>query len=66
MARRAAVFWSLVGTGLALAGPATVAKLAPIPSATFAAVLGFRRSERYAVWAVDGALLGGALLCLLL
>lgn len=65
MARRAAFFWSLVGTGLALVGPAPVARLAPIPVATFAAVLGFRRSERYAIWAVDGALLAGALLSLL-
>jgi hypothetical protein len=66
MARRAAFFWSLVGTGLALAGPDAVVRLAPIPAATFAAVLGFRRSERYAVWAVDGSLLAGALLSLLL
>ncbi|HEX5067299.1 MAG TPA: hypothetical protein VFY49_14355 [Myxococcota bacterium] len=65
MARRAAFFWSAVGAGLALAGPEAVARLAPIPLATFAAVLGFRRSERYAVWAVDGSLCAGALLALL-
>ena len=65
MARRAAFFWSLAGTGLALAGPASVAVLAPIPALTFVAVLFFRPSERYAVWAVDGALLAGSVVSLL-
>jgi hypothetical protein len=65
VARRAALVWSGVGLGLALAGPAPVARLAPIPAATLCAVLGFRRSERYAVWAVDGALAAGAALSLL-
>jgi hypothetical protein len=64
LARRAALLWSAVGVGIALAGPASVAKLAPIPAAMFVAVLGFRRSERYAVWGTDGALLAGALLSL--
>lgn len=61
IARRAAILWSGVGCAVALAAPAPVARLLPLPLATLAAALGFRRSERYAVWAVDGALvLGGA------
>jgi hypothetical protein len=65
IARRAALCWSGVGVAIALAGPASVVRLAPIPVATLLAVLGFRRSERYAAWAVDGALLAGALVSLL-
>ncbi|HXK21742.1 MAG TPA: hypothetical protein VMS55_03595 [Myxococcota bacterium] len=66
LARRAAFVWALVGAALALSGPPSVARLAPIPAATALAVLGFRRSERYAIWAVDGALAAGAGLSLLL
>jgi hypothetical protein len=65
IARRAALCWSLAGIGVALTGPPPVAALAPIPAATLCAVLGFRPSERYAVWGTDGALLLGAALSLL-
>jgi hypothetical protein len=66
LARRAAFVWGVVGAALALAGPPSVARLAPLPAATALAVLGFRHSERYAVWGTDGALLAGALASLLL
>jgi hypothetical protein len=66
LARRAALFWSALGVGIALAAPAPVARLAPLPLATFASALGFRRSERYAVWGVDGALVAGAAVALAL
>jgi hypothetical protein len=66
LARRAAFVWAVVGAGLALAGPPSVVRLLPIPAATALAVLGFRPSERYAIWAVDGALVAGALMSLLL
>jgi hypothetical protein len=62
VARRAALLWSAVGAAVALAGPAPVARLAPLPLAMAVAVLFFRPSERYAAWGVDGALLAGALL----
>lgn len=65
LARRAAFVWAVVGTALALAGPPSVARLAPLPATMALAVLGFRRSERYAVWGTDGALLAGASLSLL-
>jgi 4-hydroxybenzoate polyprenyltransferase len=64
LARRAAVLWSAVGTGLELASPVPIPHLAPLPLAMGIAALGFRRSERYAVWGVDGALLLGALIAL--
>jgi hypothetical protein len=65
LARRAAFVWSVVGAALALAGPPSVARLAPLPATMALAVLGFRRSERYAVWGTDGALLAGSALSLL-
>jgi len=62
VARRAALLWSAIGAAIALAGPAPVEALAPLPLAMAVAALSFRPSERYAVWGVDGALLAGALL----
>jgi 4-hydroxybenzoate polyprenyltransferase len=66
IARRGALLWSAVGTLVALGGPPPVARLAPLPLAMGVAVLGFRRSERYAVWGVDGVLLLGAIVALVL
>jgi hypothetical protein len=40
--------------------------LLPLPVAMALAVAAFRPGERYGLWAVDGALLGGALLALAL
>jgi 4-hydroxybenzoate polyprenyltransferase len=47
IARRAGLLWSAVGTALALAGPAPVARLAPLTLSMAISVLGFRPSERY-------------------
>jgi hypothetical protein len=66
IARRAAVLWSAVGCAVALAAPVPAARLLPLPLAMLAAAIGFRRSERYAVWAVDGGLAAGAALSLAL
>ncbi|HVP13992.1 MAG TPA: hypothetical protein VMS88_00530 [Terriglobales bacterium] len=61
-ARRVAFAACAAGTALALAGPGGVPRLVPLPVAMALAVIGFRPSERYAAWFVDGALaLGGAL-----
>ena len=48
------------GLGLAALAP-TPGALAAVPGATLAALLPFRASERYGLWAVDGALVAGAL-----
>jgi len=50
----------------ALLGPPAARSLLALPVATAAAVVGFRPSERYGAWVVDGALLVGALAALLL
>jgi 4-hydroxybenzoate polyprenyltransferase len=54
----------LVGLGVALLSPAPVHTLAALPLALGAAVLGFRPSERYGAFVVDGALLAGAAVAL--
>jgi hypothetical protein len=64
-ARRVARAACGVALGLALVGPPRVSRLVPLPVAMAAAVLGFRSSERYAAWCVDGALVLGGLLALL-
>ncbi len=51
---------------LALAGPPPLAPLLALPLAMAAAVAGFRPTERYGAFAVDGALLLGALVALAL
>jgi 4-hydroxybenzoate polyprenyltransferase len=48
------------GAAIALTAPATVVPLAAVPLFTLLALLPFRRSERYGLVAVDGALLVGA------
>jgi 4-hydroxybenzoate polyprenyltransferase len=57
---------ALAASGLALAAPAGVRSLAPVPLATLAALAGFRPTELYGFIAVDGALLAGALIALAL
>jgi hypothetical protein len=54
----------LVGLAAALAAPAPVRPLAALPLAMAAAAAAFRPSERYGAFAVDGALLLGALCAL--
>lgn len=59
---------AIVASGLAAAllGPPSVRPLAALPAAMGLAVAGFRPSERYGGLVVDGALLAGAALSLLL
>jgi 4-hydroxybenzoate polyprenyltransferase len=64
-ARRVALAACAAAACIALAAPPGVVRLAPLPVAVAAAVLGFRPSERYAAWAIDGALALGAALTLL-
>jgi hypothetical protein len=52
------------GLAAALLAPAPVRPLAALPLAMGAALVGFRPSERYGAFAVDGALLAGALAAL--
>ena len=56
---------ALAACGLALAAPAGVRSLAPVPLATLAVLTAFRPTELYGFIAVDGALLIGALFALL-
>lgn len=67
-ARALAVARAAVGVGIvaSLAAPAAVRGLAWIPAATLAVLVPFRASEDYGLVRVDGALLVGALLSLLL
>jgi len=53
------------GLAAALAGPPSLRPLAALPAAMGVAAVGFRPSERYGGFVVDGALLAGALLALL-
>jgi 4-hydroxybenzoate polyprenyltransferase len=57
---------ALLGVAAAAIAPAAVRSLAPVPAATLLALLLFRSTERYGLVAVDGALLGGALLAIAL
>jgi hypothetical protein len=59
-ARAVALAACAVAAVLALAGPASVARLLALPAAMAAAVLGYRRSETYAALGIDGALAAGA------
>jgi len=56
----------LPASAAALLGPPAAHSLLALPVAMAAAVVGFRPSERYGAWVVDGALLVGALAALLL
>lgn len=53
--------WASLGLGLAAFAPRALQPLAAVALATLVSLLGFRRGERYAHVAVDGALLVGAL-----
>jgi hypothetical protein len=65
-ARRVALAACAAALALALAGPGEVRRFAGLPVLMALAVLGFRPSERYAAWVVDGALLLGAGIALVL
>ncbi len=62
IARRLAV----AGVVCAALAPGSVRTLVAVPAATFAALAAFRGSERYGLVIVDGALLAGALVALVL
>lgn len=55
---------ALAGCGAAALAPVPVRPLVCVPLATLAALVGYRREERYGLVVVDGALIAGALLAL--
>ncbi len=55
-----------MGVGCGALAPAPVRALVAVPAATLAALVSFRASERYGLVIVDGALLAGALVSLVL
>lgn len=59
-ALRAARLCAAAGSAVAIAAPAAVRPLVAVPLATLLVLIPFRRSERYGLLAVDGALLVGA------
>jgi len=54
-----------LAAGLALGGPAAVRPLLWLPAALLPCLVWYRPTVRFTAWAVDGALLVGALLAVL-
>jgi hypothetical protein len=62
LALRVANLLAWGGVVLCAAGPRAIAGLAPVALLTAFALLGYRQSERYGLWVIDGALGVGAVL----